>query len=99
MPRDVGTFETGERAHSDVVKLGKQEYIDEVAAIDCELWIIDSFLRNLEPRRARTQKSTTTPPIEFRFQLFCAGDDVRQIKPKQIVTFDDVRVAFFDQTR
>ena len=52
MLRDVNALETGEGTHAHVIELGEKKSIDEVAPIDLELWIIDGFLRDLEPRRA-----------------------------------------------
>jgi len=54
MPCDVGAFETGQGAHSNVVKLGEQKCVDEMTAIDREFRVIDRFLRDLQARRART---------------------------------------------
>src|SRR2546423_12057551 len=66
-------------------------------AIDCELWIIDGLLRNLESRWTGAQETAAASPIEFGFQLLCASDEIRQINPKQIMTFDHIRVALFDE--
>ena len=68
-------------------------------AIDRELWIIDRLLRDLKARWTRSQKSAAPSPIKFRFRLLRARDQVRQIEPKQVVTFDDVGVSFLDQIR
>src|SRR5262249_34755011 len=97
MPRDICPFETGEGTHPDIVKLREQKRIDEVAAIDCELWIIDGLLCDLESRRARAQKTAAAPPVELGLQLLCATYEIRQIEPEQVVTFDHVRVALFDK--
>src|SRR5437660_1024292 len=66
-------------------------------AIDRELWIIDRLLRDLKARWTRAQKSAAPSPIKFRFRLLRARDQVRQIEPKQVVTFDDVGVSLLDQ--
>src|SRR5438132_2032012 len=42
--RDVSPLEPRQRAHSDIVKLREQKRVHEMAAIDCELRIIDCFL-------------------------------------------------------
>ena len=49
MSGDIRPFEPCERTHADVVKLRQQKCVDEMAAIDRELRIIDSFLRDLQP--------------------------------------------------
>src|SRR5438034_5379451 len=108
MPRDICSFEAGKRTHSDIIELREQKRIDEMPAIDCELWIIDGLLRDLESRRARPQKSAGfchavalakagASPVELGFQLPCATDEIRQIEPEQVMTFDHIRVALFDE--
>ena len=87
------------RAHPDVVKLREQKSVDEMPAIDRELRVIDRLLRDLEPRRARTQEAAAAAPVEFRFRLARPRDEKRQIELEQVVTLDHVRIAFFDQTR
>ena len=49
MPGDVGPFETGKGTHADIIKLRQQKSVDEVAASDRELGVINCFLRDLEP--------------------------------------------------
>src|ERR1044071_2318136 len=97
MPRDICPFETGKGTHADVVELREQKRIDEVSAIDCELWIIDGLLRDLQPRWARAEKTTATSPVELGFQFLCASHEIRQMSPKQIMTFNHIRVALFDE--
>ena len=97
MPRDIRSFETGKRTHSDVVKLREQKRINEMPAIDCELRIIDGLLRDLEPRWPRSEKAAATSPIELGFHFFRAGNEQRQMNPKQIMTFDHIRIALFDE--
>src|SRR5262245_13003523 len=97
MPRDISAFEAGKGTHPDVVKLGQQECVDKVAPLDREFRIIDGFLRDLEPRRPRTQETTTPPPIQFRLRLARPCDKKRQVKLEEVVTFDHVRVALLDQ--
>ena len=48
MPGDIGPFETSEGTHADIVKLREQKSVNEVAAANRELGIIDCFLRDLE---------------------------------------------------
>ena|SRR5207253_1400569 len=95
--RDISPLKPRQRPHSDVVKLREQKCVDEMAAIDRELGIIDCFLRNLEPRRTRAQETTAAAPIEFCFEFLSPRDQIRQIKSKQIVTFDHIGVALLDQ--
>src|SRR5439155_18716553 len=97
MPRDIRSFETSKRTHSDIIELREQKRIDEMPAIDCEFRIIDGLLRDLESRRPRAKKTPTAPPVEFGFQLLRAGDEIRQMNPKQIMTFSHIRVALFDE--
>ena len=99
MPRDIDAFETGERAHADVVKLREQKCVDEMPAIDRELRIIDRLLRDLESRRTRTQKTAAASPIEFRFRFARARDQIRQIEAKEVVAFDHIGIALFDNAR
>ena len=80
MPRDINAFEAGKRAHADVVKLRQKKGVDEMAAIDRELGVIDGFLRDLEPRWARTQESPTPSPIQLGFRFARARDKVGQIE-------------------
>src|SRR5882724_2517193 len=98
MPGDIGPFEACEGTHSNIVKLREQECVDEMAAADCELRIINCFFRNLESRWSRAQKSIAASPVEFRFRLLRACDQIWQIKTEQVVAFDDVRISFFDET-
>src|SRR3954454_16777450 len=99
MLSDIGSFETGEAAHSDVVKLREQKCINKMPAIDGKLWIVNRLLGDLESRRARPQEAATPPPIHFHFRFASARDQVGQIGPKQIMTFDDIGIAFFDDRR
>ena len=99
MPRHIGALKTGQRAHPDIVKLREQKRVDEMPAIDRELRIIDRLLRDLQPRRTRTQKPATASPIEFRLRFPGTRDQIRQIETKKIVTFDHVRIAFLNQAR
>ena len=48
MLRDIDALEAAKGAHPDVVELREQERIDEVPAIDGELWVVDGLLRDLE---------------------------------------------------
>ena len=73
--------------------------VHEMPALDGEFRIIDRLLRDLEPRRPRTQKTAAPPPIELCLHLLRACDQIRQIEPEQVVAFDYVRVALFDESR
>src|SRR5437667_4754475 len=68
-------------------------------AIDRELRVIDGFLRDLESRGTRPQKSAATSPIELRFCFARTSDEIRQIEAEQVVTFDHIRIPFLDETR
>ena len=96
--RDIDPLEAGQRAHPDIVKLREQKCVDEMPAIDGELRIIDRLLRDLEPRRARAEKTAAPAPIEFHLRLARAGDQIRQIEAKEVMTFDHIRIAFLDQS-
>src|SRR5205814_7550326 len=48
VPSDIDPLKTGERTHSNVIKLRQQERVNEVAAIYRELRIIDRFLGYLQ---------------------------------------------------
>src|SRR4029453_9783989 len=97
MPGDICPFEPCERTHADVVKLRQQKCVNEMAAIDRELWIIDGFLRDLQSRWTRAEKTATASPIEFGLQLLRAGDKVGEMNTEQIVALDHIGIAFFDQ--
>src|SRR5206468_2173988 len=108
MPRDICPFETGQGTHPDIIELREQERINEMPAIDCEFRIIDGLLRDLQSRRTRPQKSAGfcravalakagASPVELGFQFLCATDEIRQIEPEQVMTFDHIRVALFDE--
>src|SRR5882762_6563274 len=97
MTRDIHPFETCKRTHPNIVELREQKRIDEMPAIDCELWIIDGLLRDLESRWARAEKTAAASPVELGFQFLSATHEIRQIEPEQVVTFDHIRVALFDQ--
>src|SRR5256886_16894260 len=99
MLRDVNALETGEGAHADVVKLRQKKGIDEVAAIDLELWIINGFLRDLQARRARAQESAAASPIPLHFCSAGPCHQIGQIKLEKNVPFGYVRVAFFNTGR
>ena len=97
--RDVDALEAGKCAHADIVKLREQKCVDEVPAFDAELRVIDRLLRDLQSRRPRTQETAAASPIEFRFRFARARDEIRQIEAKEIVAFDHIRIALFDNTR
>src|ERR1051325_919660 len=97
MPGDIGPFETGKRTHPDVIELRQQKRIDEMLAIDCELRIVDGLLCDLESRWPRPEKTAAASPVELGFQFLCAIDEIRQMNPEQIMTFDHIRVAFLDE--
>src|ERR1700747_1386448 len=97
MSGDNRPFEPCERAHPDVVKLRQQKRIDEMPAIDGELRVINGFLRDLQSRGTRAEKAAASSPIEFGLQLLRPGDKQRQMDTEQIVAFDYVRIAFFDE--
>ena len=99
MLRDIAPLEAGKRTHPDVVELREQEGVDKMPAIDAELRIIDRLLRDLEPRRARAEKTATPSPIQFRFRLARPGDEKRQIELEEVVALDHVGIALFDQAR
>ena len=48
MSGDIRSFEACERTHADVVELRQQKCVDEMAAVDRELWIIDRLFGDLE---------------------------------------------------
>src|SRR6516165_12283336 len=97
MSGDIRTLEPCERTHADVVKLRQQKSVDEMAAIDCELGIIDGFLCDLQSRGARAEKTATATPIEFGFQLLRAADKQREVDTEEIVALDHIGIAFFDE--
>src|SRR2546430_2034493 len=98
MPRDVRSFEAREGTHPDVIELREQKCIDKVATTDCELRVINSFLCNLESRRPRAEKTVVASPVEFGFEFLRPRNDQRQMYAKQIVPFDYVRIALFNET-
>src|SRR5205814_3954031 len=93
---DIHSLEAGEGAHADIVELCEQKRVDEMTAIDLELWIIDGFLGNLQARWARAKKSATPAPIQFHFHLACPRHQIGQIKPEKIVSFDYIGIAFLN---
>src|SRR5262249_26784436 len=97
MPCDISPFEACKRTHPHVVKLRQQKRINEVPAIDCKLRIIDGLLRDLESRRPRAEKTATASPVELGFELLCATNEIREMNPKQIMTFDHIRVALLNE--
>src|SRR6266516_2432742 len=97
MPCDIRPFETGKRTHPDVVKLREQKRINEMPAIDCEFRIIDGLLCDLESRRPRAEKTAAASPVELGFQFLCATDEIRQIEPEQVVTFDHLRISLLNE--
>src|SRR6476660_558644 len=68
-----------------------------MTAIDRELRVIDSLLRDLQSRWARAKKAATASPIEFGLQLLRTADKIWQMNTEQIVAFDYIRIAFFDK--
>ncbi len=96
MPGDIDPFETGKAAHPDVVELREQERVDEMSAIDRELRVIDCLFGDLQSRRTRAKKSAAASPIEFGLRLLGARHEVGQIKTKQVVTLDHIRIAFLN---
>ncbi len=65
-------------------------------AIDGELRIIDCLLRDLEPRRTRTEEAAAASPIEFHFRFARARDQIRQVEAKEVMAFDHIGIAFLD---
>src|ERR1700749_2325409 len=96
---DITPLEARKRSHSDIVKLRKQEGVDEVSPFDRELWVIDRLFGNLETERPRPQEAATASPIQFGFQLAGASDKEWQIKLKKVMTFYNIWIAFFNQAR
>ena len=80
MLRHIAPLEAGQRAHPDVVKMGKQEGVDEMTAIDGEFRIIDRLLGDLQSRRTRAEETAAPTPVEFRLRLARARDQVGQIE-------------------
>ena len=99
MLRDIHPLEARERAHANIVELREQKRVDEMAAIDLELWIIDGFLGDLQTRWARAKKSAASPPIQFHFHFARPRHQIGQIKPEKIVSFDYVWIAFLNNCR
>src|SRR5690349_7974493 len=99
MLRDIHPLEARERAHANIVKLREQKSVDEMATIDLELWIIDSFLGDLQSRRARAKKSAAPAPVQFHLRLARPGHQVRQIKAEKIVSFDYIGIALLNNCR
>ena len=96
MLRDIHPLEARERAHANIVELREQKRVDEMAAIDLELWIIDGFLGDLQTRWARAKKSAASSPIQFHFHFARPRHQIGQIKPEKIVSFDYVWIAFLN---
>ena len=96
MLRHIDPLEAGEATHADIVKLREQKGIDEVPAIDGELWIIDCLLCDLESRWTRAEETAAASPIEFHFRFAGAGDEIRQIEAEKVMAFDHIGVAFPD---
>src|SRR6478672_2165048 len=96
MLRDIHPLEARERAHANIVELREQKGVDEVAAIDLELWIIDGFLGDLQTRWTGAKKSAAPAPIQFRFRFARSRHQIRQIKPKKIVSLDNIGVALLN---
>src|ERR1043166_2969704 len=68
-----------------------------MTAIDRELRIIDSLLRDLQTRWAGAQKPAAASPIKFGLQLFGTRYEIGKIDAKQIVPFDHIRITFLNQ--
>ncbi len=97
MLRDIDPLEAGEAPHPDIVKLREQKSVDEMPSIHGELRVIDRFLGDLEPRRARTQEPAAPPPIEFNLRLAGSRNEERQIEPEEVMALDYVGIALLDQ--
>src|ERR1700724_1975714 len=67
MACDIRALEPGQCSQPDIIKLREKERVHEMAAVDRELGVVDRLLRNLQPRRPRSQKSTAPAPIQFGF--------------------------------
>src|SRR6266536_249212 len=92
-------LDTSESAHADVIELREKEGIDEVAAIDLELWIIDGFLGDLQARRTRAEESAAPPPIQLHFGFAGPRHQIGEIKSEKIVPLDYVRIALLNNCR
>src|SRR5437763_12842730 len=99
MLRDIRPLEARERAHANIVELREQKRVDEMAAIDLELWIIDGFLGDLQTRWARAKKSAAPAPIQFDFRFSPSRHQIGEIKPEKIVSFDYMWIALLNNCR
>ena len=99
MLRDIHPLEARERAHANIVELREQKRVNEMAAIDLELWIIDGFLGDLQTRWTRARKSATPAPIQFHFHFARSRHQIGQIKPEKIVPFDHIGIALPNNCR
>src|SRR3954468_5283573 len=99
MPGDIHAFKAGQCSHPDVVELREEEGVDKMAAVDGKLRVVERFLSDLESRWSRPQKAAISSPVQLRLQLLGPTNQVGQIHPEQIVAFDHIRIAFFNQAR
>src|SRR5438552_13022244 len=98
MTRDIDALEACERPHPNIVKLRQQKRVDKMPSFDCKFGIVDRFLRDLQSRRTRAQESPAAPPIKLRFSLARTRHEIRQVKSKQVMPFDHIRITLFNES-
>ncbi len=93
MRRHVGEREALQLARRDIIQLGEQESVHEMPAMNLELRIFDSLLRDLKARGAAFRGAAIAAPREREFGGLRARHERRHDFFEKIVALDDVGIV------
>ena len=96
MASDVFQTEAFQLAGGDIVVLGEDPGVDDMAAEDFVFAIGDRPLGHLHARGVAAQTRAVAAEVKRDFVALGAGLDVFQIEAEKIVALDDVGVALLD---
>ncbi len=97
MGGDVGEVERLEYARGDIVELGEQVGVDEMASGGLVLGIADRLFGDLDARGAARERRAVAAPEQLHLRVARMGGDAGQDFFEKIVPFYDIRVALADE--
>ena len=84
-------------AGGHVVVLGQDPRIHDMSAEDFVLFVGDGPLRNLHPRGVSPEQAAVAAEVKFHPVPVRPGLDVLQVKAKEVMPFDHVRIPLLDE--